>query len=100
MEDITKDIREAFNNYMNKVDALAQENEGLQEAQKGLIKRITYLENVIQKTFNCLIKANANGKITDTLWAADLTTLWDMLASALRIENIEEYENEVLNESK
>ena len=80
----------------NAITALEQENKELKEAQKGLVKRITYFESVMQKTFNCLIKANANGKITDTLWVTNLETLWDMLATALRIENTKEYENEVL----
>jgi hypothetical protein len=85
--------------YFKQLKRKEQENKESKEEQKELIKRITYFESVLQKAFNCLIRANAEGKITDTLWVTDLTTLWDIFATALRIENIEEYENEVLNDT-
>ena len=95
-EYVTVQISQSQFEEYNELKEENEENEELKETQKGLIKRITYFENVIQKTFNCLIKANAKGKITDTLWVTNIETLWDMLANALKIENIDEYENEVL----
>lgn len=44
------------------------------------------LRRSIIKIFACLIKANNRGKIIDTLWVDDITTLWDYIALTLGIE--------------
>ena len=44
------------------------------------------LKRSIIKIFVFLIKANRRGKIIDTLWVDDITTLWDYIALTLGIE--------------
>lgn len=44
------------------------------------------LRRSITKIFACLIKANNRGKIIDTLWVDNITTLWDYIALTLGIE--------------
>lgn len=58
-----------------------------------------FLEMCLHDAFVCLIKANAQGKITDTLWVSNFITLWDMFCQCLNIDDIEKFEKEVLNDN-
>lgn len=55
-------------------------------------------KQALQEIFKCLIMANRAGRITDTLWFDDSTTLWSYIAQTLGIEGDQlEIEEQVLN---
>ena len=59
------------------------------ELQKQLKRKEQECEELVRritKIFACLIKANRENAMIDTLWVDDITTLWDYIALTLGIE--------------
>ena len=68
-----------FNGKVSAIEELLQQLDQLKAENEELRKSIT-------KIFVCLIKANRDNKIVDTLWVENIITLWDYIAQTLGIE--------------
>lgn len=64
----------------------------------NLTKMLGNQKEEIEKMFKCLIQANYLGKISDTLWLDEFTTLFDNFAILLQIKDLDKYVADCIKE--
>ena len=67
-------------------------NEQLDQLKAEVINKTDTIEHI----FRCLIKANYQGKLNDTIFINKFSTLFDYIAGALGIEETDEYVSNIL----
>lgn len=89
---------ESNEQQVKEVETLVMDNDRLINELDNLKAEVINKTDTIEHIFRCLIKANYQGKLNDTIFINKFSTLFDYIAGALGIKETDEYVAMVLED--